>query len=136
MTVTRTNETPVTATKKRRFALVPSSMGTRFRDYWSYLLIFGFVAVAVAGLIWYRVATEYQTEMNHWQARQSSLADDRVAMVSAWLEERQAVAQVLAGDRVTVLFNRGGGDFSGAPVSAEAAGTEERSAFSFHQACL
>jgi hypothetical protein len=27
-------------------------------------------------------------------------------------------AQVLAGNRVTVLFNRGGGDFSGAPVSA------------------
>lgn len=27
-------------------------------------------------------------------------------------------AHVLAGDRVTVLFNRGGGDFSGAPVSA------------------
>jgi len=66
------------------------------KGYWGYLLILAFAVLAVGGLIWYRFAAEYRAVMNYWHARQSSIAADRVRMVSTWLEDCRGDAEVLA----------------------------------------
>jgi hypothetical protein len=75
MEKTYTNGTPVDPARKRRFGQFHAFQGTRRRDYWNYLVIFGLAAMTVLGLTVYRVASEYRAEMNYWQARQSDIAD-------------------------------------------------------------
>jgi PAS domain S-box-containing protein len=63
---------------------------------WSYPLAFGVVALLIAGLVGLLIQSEYWKTLDEWKARQSSFADDRARMVSNYLEERHAAAQIFA----------------------------------------
>jgi len=70
--------------------------GNRAGETWAYMLAFAAGALTVGVFLRYQMASSYREEMAYWQARESSLADDRAWMVSAWLKERQADAQLFA----------------------------------------
>jgi two-component system cell cycle sensor histidine kinase/response regulator CckA len=70
--------------------------GSRQKGTWGYLTILGFAVLATGGLVWHRLASHYRAEVHYWQARQSGVADDRLEIVSAWLEERRRDAEALA----------------------------------------
>ena len=61
---------------------------------WSSLLAFMAGAVAVAGLLAYLIVTQHRQALRTWEGRQNSVADDRTRMVSNWLMERKADAEL------------------------------------------
>ncbi|MBZ5516257.1 MAG: PAS domain S-box protein [Acidobacteriia bacterium] len=68
----------------------------------AYILAFALGVVTLGGFLAYQTASSYRKEMDNWKARQSSVADDRAQMVSAWLNERQASAE-LSSTRPSLL---------------------------------
>jgi PAS domain S-box-containing protein len=77
----------------------------RVREALAYALVFALVALTVAGILRWHIASLYQHEMASWRARLSSMADDQAQRVSDWLRERQEDAQVLAnGPSVRALL--------------------------------
>ena len=89
-------ETSGYAVTGRRTESLRTFHDSHHKGYWGYLLILAFAVLAVGGLIWNRFAAEYRAAMNYWHARQSSIAADRVRMVSTWLEDSRGDAEVLA----------------------------------------
>jgi PAS domain S-box-containing protein len=61
-----------------------------------YLLTFLFLAAAVVAFIWYDLRAAYLNTLAHWQARQSSVADNAARRISDWLAEREEAAQLVA----------------------------------------
>jgi len=69
---------------------------------WSYPLVFGVVAMLVAGSVGVHIHSEYQKALGEWKVRQSSIADYRSRIVSEWLEERLHSAEALASQPLVV----------------------------------
>ncbi|MFB3923625.1 MAG: PAS domain S-box protein [Terriglobia bacterium] len=67
-----------------------------------YALVFGLLLVTAVAVELLSLRSRYRATLAHWEARQSSIADDRARMVSDWLKERQADTEALAS-RVSVV---------------------------------
>ncbi len=67
--------------------------GTRLK----FAMLLGFAIVLVGGLVALHLQHEYAAVLALWEARETSLAEDRGRMVSDWLQERQNDAEALAG---------------------------------------
>lgn len=65
-----------------------------------YVLAFCAGLLIVAALIGFLIRHEYWETVITWENRQSSIADDRSTLVSAWLRERQGDANALSADSV------------------------------------
>lgn len=63
---------------------------------WSYLLVFVVGAGIIAALTGYHLGREYRNTRRYWEARLSVLADDRVWLVTKYLDDRREDAQLLA----------------------------------------
>ena len=63
---------------------------------WAYVIAFAVGAAAVAAFMWHHVAIEREVAMTHWRARLTTSADDRVRLVSTWLDFRRGDLEVLA----------------------------------------
>jgi len=61
----------------------------------STILAFVVGATLVAGFTFFHVSRSYQSELEYWVDRQSSVANDRASAVSSFLLERQADAEIL-----------------------------------------
>jgi len=57
---------------------------------------FGLATMLIAGFTGFHIAGSYRSEIEYWVGRQSSIADDRAAVLSIFLLDRQADAEVLA----------------------------------------
>jgi PAS domain S-box-containing protein len=75
-----------------------SASATARPALWSYLSAFGLGGVLITGSAVLHIRSEYRNVMGQWQARQSSVADDRTQMVSEWLRERQFDARDVAAE--------------------------------------
>jgi PAS domain S-box-containing protein len=74
---------------------------------WSSLLAFMAGAVAVAGLLAYLIVTQHSQVLRTWEERQNRVAGDRSRMVSNWLMERKADAELTArSPLVSALLSR------------------------------
>jgi PAS domain S-box-containing protein len=74
---------------------------------WSSLLAFMAGAVAVAGLLAYLIVTQHHEVLRTWEERQNRVADDRSGMVSTWLMERKADAELTSrSPLVSALLSR------------------------------
>jgi PAS domain S-box-containing protein len=62
----------------------------------AYILAFALGAVLLAAFVGYRIASSYQSELAHWEERQSSVADERAQRIADWLNERQADAELFS----------------------------------------
>ncbi|MBZ5516928.1 MAG: PAS domain S-box protein, partial [Acidobacteriia bacterium] len=60
------------------------------------LVVFLLACLVVGGFTSYHIARNYRSEVASWEARQTSLAEDRAWAISIYLHERQADAEVLA----------------------------------------
>src|SRR5208337_761477 len=79
--------------------LIPRVIGPhriRGREAFAYILVLALAVVTLGVFLRWQIAHLHEQEMTSWQARVSSLADDRAHSVSDWLTERQADAQVFA----------------------------------------
>jgi PAS domain S-box-containing protein len=63
---------------------------------WFSTILFAFVACVVAGGTWFLIRDQEKKARQLWETRLSSVADDRARLVSSWLNERHADAEVLA----------------------------------------
>jgi len=64
-------------------------------------------AVAVAGLLTYLIVTQHHEVLRTWEERQNRVADDRSGMVSNWLMERKADAELTSmSPLVSALLSR------------------------------
>jgi PAS domain S-box-containing protein len=63
---------------------------------WIYVGVFLLVAGAVAAGTWLLIRNQERKALQTWETRLSSVADDRARLVSNWLSERKADAEVLA----------------------------------------
>src|SRR5262245_6168579 len=63
---------------------------------WVYGLVFLLGTALVAGFMWYHIDGERRVALEHWRARMSTVADDRARLVSGWINQRRADADVLA----------------------------------------
>ncbi|MGD1156268.1 MAG: ATP-binding protein [Terriglobia bacterium] len=70
--------------------------GIRDREAWAYILVLALAVVTVGVFLRFQIASLYQEQMANWRRWQSSVADDRALMVSDWLKEHQANAQLFA----------------------------------------
>jgi PAS domain S-box-containing protein len=66
------------------------------REGFAYVLVIALMVATVGVFLRWHIANLYRQEMTQWQARQSSIADERAHSVSGWLTERQADAHVFA----------------------------------------
>ena len=64
-------------------------------EFWFYFLRLVVGAILVGGYLAYQARSEYREVMAYWEARQSSIADHAVQIVSRWLKERSADTHVL-----------------------------------------
>ncbi len=62
----------------------------------TYVTVFVLAAALLAAFVGFHLSRQYRVVWAQWEARQTSLADDRSRMVSAWLKERQSDAEALA----------------------------------------
>ena len=62
----------------------------------AYILAFTLAVVTVGVFLRYHIASSSREQMAYWQARQSSVAEDRAQRVSGWLNERQADAELFS----------------------------------------
>jgi PAS domain S-box-containing protein len=74
----------------------PRAWKARWGLPWSYLVVLAAWAVLVLGVVVYHLTRLHRNGLAHWQERQSSQCEDRARLVSNWLEERRADAEVLA----------------------------------------
>jgi two-component system cell cycle sensor histidine kinase/response regulator CckA len=72
------------------------SWGARRPQSWTHILVFLLGMAAVAGVVWYQIASEYGEAIRYWEARQSGIADVRASMVSNWLMERRSDVELVA----------------------------------------
>jgi PAS domain S-box-containing protein len=73
---------------------------------WSSLLAFMAGAVAVAGLVAYLIVSQHREVLRSWEGRENGIADDRSRLVSHWLMERKADAELTARSlRVSMLLS-------------------------------
>jgi PAS domain S-box-containing protein len=63
---------------------------------WGSLLAFMAGAVAVAGLLAYLIVIQHREVLRSWEGRENGIADDRSRLVSHWLMERKADAELTA----------------------------------------
>jgi len=62
----------------------------------SQILAFGLATMLIAGFTGFHIAHSYRSEIEYCVGRQSSIADDRAAVLSIFLLDRQADAEALA----------------------------------------
>jgi PAS domain S-box-containing protein len=73
---------------------------------WSSLLAFMAGAAAVAGLLAYLIVTQHREVLRSWEGRENGIADDRSRLVSHWLMERKADAELTSRSlRVSMLLS-------------------------------
>ena len=73
---------------------------------WSSLLAFMAGAAAVAGLLAYLIVTQHREVLRSWEGRENGIADDHSRLVSHWLMERKADAELTARSlRVSMLLS-------------------------------
>ena len=68
----------------------------RDREAWAYTLALALAVVMTASLLHFHIGRLYQEATAQWEARQSSVAEDRAQRVSDWLMERQADAELFS----------------------------------------
>jgi len=73
----------------------------------AYLLVFAAGLVMVTAFAAYHIAREYRNEKASWNARVTSVADDRTWIVANWLREQKADAEVLSHYPSTVALLSG-----------------------------
>ena len=66
------------------------------KEAWAYTLALALAVVMTGGFLHFHIGRLYQEETGQWQARQSSIAEDRAQRVSDWLTERQADAELIS----------------------------------------
>src|ERR1019366_4613748 len=86
--------------------LAPMTSQIHAERPWNSLLAFMAGAVAVAGLVAYLIVTQHREVLQTWEGRQNGIADDRSRMVTHWLMERKADAELTARSlRVSMLLS-------------------------------
>jgi CheY-like chemotaxis protein len=68
----------------------------RHREAWAYTLALALAVVMTASFLHFHIGRLNQEVTAQWQARQSSVAEDRAQRVSDWLTERQADTERLS----------------------------------------
>jgi PAS domain S-box-containing protein len=68
----------------------------RDREAWAYTLALALAVVMTASLLHFHIGRLYQEATAQWEARQSSVAEDRAQRVSDWLTERQSDAELFS----------------------------------------
>ena len=68
----------------------------RDRGAWAYTLALALAVVMTGSFLHFHIGRLYQEETGQWQARQSSIAEDRAQRISDWLTERQADAGLIS----------------------------------------
>ena len=74
----------------------------RHGEAWAYTLALALAVVIAGGFLHFHIGHLDQEETAQWQARQSSIAEDRAQRVVDWLMERQADAEIIS-NHPTVL---------------------------------
>ena len=82
-----------------RSGSTPLNPGSKLRIYpWQYELAFLLFAILVVILASYSIWQDYRETRHYWLDRMSSVADDRARMISNWLVERRADAEIAAAN--------------------------------------
>lgn len=63
---------------------------------WAPIGVFVLAAIMVAGATWLLIQNQKERVLHTWESRLSSVAEDRARLVTSWLNERKADAEVLA----------------------------------------
>ena len=72
-----------------------------------FIISFVLLATAVTGFIWYDLSRARRDAIAHWKVLLSSTADEQVRVITLWLGERQADAEQIAENPVTVRLLAG-----------------------------
>jgi len=64
------------------------------KESWSYLAGFFLAILLASGFMAFHIHSSYRQELAFWQARQSSLADNKTQIVQTWLKERHGDAEL------------------------------------------